>query len=97
MDGIVSRAEHRISSGILEGTNTLVKSIRRQAFGLVDFDYFGLLIWEQTYRLNRRRRKTSPRPYHRERKRNQRHLKHAICRLELRENAEAGGVVLHAK
>lgn len=97
MDGVVSRAEHRISSGILEGTNTLVKNIRRQAFGLVDFDYFGLLIWEQTHRLNRRRRKTSPRPYHREKKRNQRHLKHTIYRLDLRENAEAEGVVLHAK
>jgi transposase len=72
MGGIVSRAEHRISSGILEGTNTLVKNIRRQAFGLVDFDYFGLLLWEQTHRPNRRRRIGTPRPYHRARLRNRR-------------------------
>ncbi|MGN0775777.1 MAG: ISL3 family transposase [Candidatus Ventricola sp.] len=89
MDGIVSRARHRISSGILEGTNTLVKNIRRQAFGLVDFDYFGLLLWEQTHRTNRRRRKTPTRPYHRSAKRNRRHVRQTIYRLDLRER-EAG-------
>ena len=85
MDGIVSRAHHRISSGILEGTNTLVKNIRRQAFGLVDFDYFGLLIWEQTHRPNSRRRTNKPHPYHRKEKRNVRRLKQTIYRLDLRE------------
>lgn len=80
MDGIVSRAVHHISSGILEGTNTLIKNIRRQAFGLVDFDYFGLLLWEQTHRPNRRRRTDPPRPYHRTTKKNIRHLKQTIYR-----------------
>jgi transposase len=78
LEGIVSRAVHHISSGILEGTNTLVKNIRRQAFGLVDFDYFGLLLWEQTHRQNRRRRTCPPRPYHRTRKRNIRQVKQTI-------------------
>ena len=80
MGGIVSRAVHRISSGILEGTNTLIKNIRRQAFGLVDFDYFGLLIWEQTHRPNRRRRVDTPRGYSRTKERNTRHLKQTIYR-----------------
>jgi transposase len=89
MDGIVSRAEHRISSGILEGTNTLVKNIRRQAFGLVDFDYFGLLLWEQTHRPNRRRRTVTPRPYHRARPRNRRLAKQTIYRRRPPEGAQA--------
>ena len=87
MDGIVSRADHRISSGILEGTNTLVKNIRRQAFGLVDFDYFGLLLWEQTHRPNARRRTTPARPYRRTKKRNQRHVRQTIYRIDLRKEA----------
>ena len=80
MDGIVARAVHRISSGILEGTNTLVKNIRRQAFGLVDFDYFGLLVWEQTHRPNRRRRGGGPRPYSRASERNTRRARQTIYR-----------------
>lgn len=97
MEGIVPRATHRISSGIMEGTNTLVKNIRRQAFGLVDFDYFGLLIWEQTHRPNRRRRKTRPRSYHRGNEHNRKHLRQTIYRLNLREKAKETAPVLHAK
>jgi transposase len=89
MGGIVPRAEHRISSGVLEGTNTLVKNMRRQAFGLVDFDYFGLLLWEQTHRPNRRRRAGAPRPYHRARPRNRRLVKQTIYRRRLPTDAQA--------
>ena len=59
MAGLVARASHRISSGIMEGTNTLVKNIRRQAFGMTDFDYFALRVWEATRAPNARRRKLS--------------------------------------
>jgi len=72
LEGIASRAFHKISSGILEGTNNLAKAVRWQAFGLVDFDYFGLLLWEQTRLPNRRRRVVVPRPYTRSKKRNER-------------------------
>jgi transposase len=89
LDGIVSRAIHRISSGVLEGTNTLIKNIRRQAFGLVDFDYFGLLVWEQTHKPNRRRRSHPPRPYHRVRKCNTRHTKQTIYRRDINRQTEA--------
>ena len=89
LDGIASRAAHRISSGVLEGTNTLVKNIRRQAFGLVDFDYFGLLLWEQTHRPNRRRKASPPRPYRRTRKHNTRRLEQTIYKKGLRGQAGA--------
>jgi transposase len=89
MDGIVSRASHRISSGVIEGTNTLVKNIRRQAFGLVDFDYFGLLLWEQTHRANRRRQTRPPRSYHRTARRNTRWLKQTIYRRKATEQGQA--------
>lgn len=94
--GLVARATHRISSGILEGTNTLVKNIRRQAFGLVDFDYFGLLLWEQTHRPNRRRRAEQTREYHREKKRNSRLLKQTIYKQDLYRQKEAAHAFLHA-
>lgn len=56
MDGIVARAEHGISSGILEGTNALVKAMLRQSFGMRDMDYFGLKLWEKTHLPNGTRR-----------------------------------------
>ncbi|MFA7371261.1 MAG: transposase, partial [Sphaerochaetaceae bacterium] len=37
-----------ISNGPLEGTNNLIKTIRRQAFGYRDQQYFFLKIWEAT-------------------------------------------------
>lgn len=89
MEGIVSRAVHRISSGVVEGTNTLIKNMRRQAFGLVDFDYFGLLLWEMTHLPNRRRREGARRPYHRSRKWNKRNMQQTIYRWDL-EKAAAG-------
>jgi len=91
--GLVSRADHRISSGVLEGTNTLVKNMRRQAFGMTDFDYFGLLLWEQTHRSNRRRRAGPPRPYHRSKERNKRNSKQTIYRWDLKK--PTGAACLH--
>lgn len=56
MDGKVARARHHISSGILEGTNALVKAQLRQSFGMQDMDYFGLKLWEKTHLPNGTRR-----------------------------------------
>lgn len=78
MDGIVARAEHHISSGIIEGTNTLVKNVRRMSFGMSDFDYFAYRLYEMTHLPNKRRKKLAgyvPRPYTRKKKRNKRSKK----------------------
>ena len=50
MEGIVSRSTFHISSGRIEGVNGFIKALRRSAFGYQDFDYFALLIWEQTHK-----------------------------------------------
>ena len=50
MEGIVNHAEHPIDSGKLEGTNNLIKTIRRQAYGFRDTEYFFLKIKEATRR-----------------------------------------------
>ena len=47
---IVSRSAFHISSGRIEGVNGFIKALRRSAFGYQDFDYFALLIWEQTHK-----------------------------------------------
>ena len=54
-NGIVSRAEFNVSSGVIEGTNGFVKAARRASYGFNDFDYFGLLIWYQTHENPRKR------------------------------------------
>ena len=46
MAGIVNHADHPISSGKLEGTNNLIKTIRRKAYGFRDTEYFFLKIME---------------------------------------------------
>jgi transposase len=84
MDGIVARAEHHISSGIIEGTNTLVKNVRRMSFGMSDFDYFAYRLYEMTHLPNRRRKKLSgyvPRPYTRKEKRNKRSKKVTVFKV----------------
>jgi transposase len=40
LDGILNHANYPISSGKLEGTNNLIKTIRRKAYGLPDTQYF---------------------------------------------------------
>ena len=44
INGIVSRATFRISSGRIEDVNSFIKPLRRSAFGYRDFDYFAYLI-----------------------------------------------------
>jgi transposase len=46
IEGIVNHADHPISSGKLEGTNNLIKTIRRKAYGFRDTQYFFLKIME---------------------------------------------------
>jgi transposase len=46
--GVINHARYPISNGPLEGTNNLIKTIRRQAFGYRDQHYFFLKIWEAT-------------------------------------------------
>ena len=86
-EGIAARASHRISSGILEGANALVKNVRRQAFGMQDFDYFGLRLWEATHRPNSRRDDRPKRKYARKRQRNTSRRKQTIYRWDLRRAA----------
>ena len=42
--GIMSYAEFRITSGKVEATNRVIKTIRRQAYGFNDDEYFFLRI-----------------------------------------------------
>ncbi|MBK5201916.1 MAG: transposase, partial [Spirochaetaceae bacterium] len=81
-DGIVSRAEYDVSSGVIEGTNGFVKAARRASYGFNDFDYFGLLIWYQTHENPRKRnnycsRKTT-RSYKRTKAHNRRFYEHIM-------------------
>lgn len=58
-DGIVNHAIDRISSGKVEGTNNLIKTVRRKAYGYTDTHYFFLKIMYEsrkqrlTYRSNK--------------------------------------------
>ena len=46
IDGIVSHARYKISSGKVEGTNNMIKTLRRTAYGYPDDDYFFLKIMD---------------------------------------------------
>lgn len=48
--GIRNRVTYPMSNGPLEGTNCLIKNIRRQSYGIRDDEYFFLKIWEATRR-----------------------------------------------
>ena len=48
MDGIVTHARYHISNGPVEGTNNMIKTLRRQAYGYRDTRYFFLKIWERS-------------------------------------------------
>jgi len=50
LEGILNHADHPISSGKLEGTNNLIKTIRRKAYGFHDTQYFFLKIMEASRR-----------------------------------------------
>lgn len=44
MEGILGYYEHRISTGPLEGTNNKIKTMKRQAYGFRDLEFFKLKI-----------------------------------------------------
>ena len=49
-EGIIAHGTYRISSGKVEGTNNLIKTVRRKAFGYRDNDYFFLKIMDESRR-----------------------------------------------
>ena len=49
-EGIIAHATYRISSGKVEGTNNLIKTLRRRAYGYCDDDYFFLKIMDESRR-----------------------------------------------
>lgn len=49
-EGIIAHATYRISSGEVEGTNNLIKTVRRKAYGYRDNDYFFLKIMDGSRR-----------------------------------------------
>lgn len=49
-EGIIAHATYRISSGKVEGTNTMIKTVRRQAYGYRDNDYFFLKVMDHSRR-----------------------------------------------
>jgi len=52
MDGIVAHAHHHISSGRVEGTNWMIKTLRRAGYGYPD-DYFFLKIFDASRRYSK--------------------------------------------
>ena len=50
IEGIASHATFGISSGKVEGTNNLIKTLRRQGYGYPDDEYFFLKIFDATRR-----------------------------------------------
>ncbi len=60
MEGIVAHSEHHISNGPVEGTNNMIKTLRRQAYGFRDTRYFFLKIWERSRRHTKCRDFSSP-------------------------------------
>ena len=51
LSGIVTHAYLPISSGKMEGINNKIKTIRRQAYGYGDEDYFFLKAMDSSYQL----------------------------------------------
>ena len=45
-DGIVSHAEHKISTGKIEGINNKIKTLRRLGYGFPDDEYFFLKLFD---------------------------------------------------
>ena len=60
MDGITSRAIHPISNGPLEGTNNMIKTLCRQAYGFRDTHYFFLKISVASRQIHNVRRYKGP-------------------------------------
>jgi transposase len=54
LDGLLSYFDHRISNGKAEGINNKIKTLKRQAYGFRDMEYFKLRLYhlhEQRYQL----------------------------------------------
>ena len=49
-EGIIAHGTYKISSGKVEGTNNLIKTVRRKAYGYRDNDYFFLKIMDESRR-----------------------------------------------
>lgn len=49
-EGITAHGTYRISTGKVEGTNNLIKTVRRRAYGYRDNDYFFLKIMDESRR-----------------------------------------------
>ena len=60
MGGIVTHAVFHISNGPVEGTNNMIKTLRRQAYVFRDTRYFFLKIWERSRRRTKCRDYSSP-------------------------------------
>ena len=48
--GIIAHATYRISSGKIEGINNKIRTLRRQAYGIPDDEYFFLKVVDASYR-----------------------------------------------
>jgi transposase len=53
LDGIISHAAMKISSGKVEGTNNMIKTLRRKGYGYPDDDYFFLKIMDSSRKFSR--------------------------------------------
>jgi transposase len=49
-DGLVNRVMHKISSGVVEGINNMIKTLRRKSYGFRDTEYFFLKIMFESYK-----------------------------------------------
>ena len=84
MEGIISRGKLGISSGKIEGVNSFIKAKRRSAFEYQDFDYFALLIWEQTHKnsiYGHSCSESGRRHYSRKNHKNQKRLKPTVFKI----------------
>ena len=45
-EGIVNHAQFKVSTGKVEGTNAMIKALRRKHYGIPDDDYFFLKIFD---------------------------------------------------
>lgn len=50
MEGIIAHAKHKIGSGRVEGTNTMIKTLRRAGYGYPDDECFFLKIFDRSRR-----------------------------------------------
>lgn len=50
IEGIISHAVFPISNGVIEGTNNMIKTLKKQAYGFRDTEYFFLKIWDASRR-----------------------------------------------